>query len=221
MHLMTSLQLLLLLLSALKRIEVFGYHSYDFGVRSHQDGRSPRNDRDGKCQEQSVITRWINEQVVRNAKITRFNQRLKELLDVLNGNKTEKNEEEFCCFYEKDTMDKLFKDITILSGKYKISEGAAFHTTGDMGQDLDLILDRLKKLVNMDMKSCCKRLANNLKKLEKDFKKQLEDLKQNLNKKSDVNRKTETELHDKQKELDNNLNQLKTRVEKLELKQKK
>ncbi|XP_034481496.1 putative leucine-rich repeat-containing protein DDB_G0290503 [Drosophila innubila] len=217
MHLMTSLQLLLLLLSALRGMFAFRYHSYDFNHRPHQYGRSPTSD---NCHEQSVISRWINEQVIRHAKITQFNQRLSELLDALNGNNTKSKDDGFCCFYEKETMDKLFKDITILSKKYDIVGGAQLQKTGDIGQDLDLILDRMKNLVHMDMKSCCDRLSKNLMELESDFKKQLEDLHNKVIEKNNAKGTTGTEFKDNQKDLDKRLNQLKLRIEKLEQKQK-
>lgn len=179
-HSMTSLKLLLLLLSALRRLEAFRYHSYDFNHKPHQYSRSPTND---KCREQAVISRWINDQVVRNAKITQFNQRLRELLNTLNGNKTAPMEDGFCCFYEKDTMDKLFAEISILSKNYKTVGGPQLKKTGDMGQDLDLILGGLKKLVNMDTKSCCDQLSKNLTELEADLKVQLKDLSYELKRK--------------------------------------
>ncbi|KAH8302225.1 hypothetical protein KR044_004255, partial [Drosophila immigrans] len=164
-----------------------------------------------KCNRHEEITQWINEQVVRNAKLTRFNLRLKEILDNVNDNKTTSLEKGHCCFYEANTMNKVFADITTLSQKYNIDGGAGLQTTGDMGKDLDRILDRLKQLVGKDMKGCCDHLTGKLKELETDFAQQLKELKIKLNK-----RPTDKENPKREQELKNKLEKLKERMEQLE-----
>ncbi|XP_062135286.1 myosin heavy chain, striated muscle [Drosophila sulfurigaster albostrigata] len=223
---MTSPQLLMLhllfILSAFRKMEAHKYYAYDAGSTPHLISRRTFNAHptvqrrtiENQCNQKGEITHWINQQVERNTKLTEFNQKLQKILDNVNDHNT--TEKAHCCFYENNTMNKVFADITMLSQKYNIDGGAALKSTGDMGQDLDRILERLKQLVGKDMKSCCDLLTAKLKELEADFIKQLEELKHKINKNPETQ---ENLLKENELELKNKLEKLKERMEQLEKKQ--
>ncbi|XP_060655153.1 putative leucine-rich repeat-containing protein DDB_G0290503 [Drosophila nasuta] len=213
---------LLFILSAIQGMKAYKYYAYDGGSTPHLISRRTFNAHptvqrrtiENQCNQKGEITHWINQQVARNTKLTEFNQKVQKILDNVNENNT--TEKAHCCFYENNTMDKVFADITILSEKYNINGGVALKSTGDMGQDLDRILERLKQLVGKDMKSCCNHLSAKLKELKADFVKQLEELKLKINKNPE---NKENLSKDKELELKNKLEKLMERMEQLEKKQ--
>ncbi|KAH8365475.1 hypothetical protein KR093_001175, partial [Drosophila rubida] len=227
---MTPLQMLLFMLfilSAFQRLESYKYYTYNAGSTPHLVSRRSFNKRhtiarrtdENQCHHKEEITNWINEQVLRNAKLTRFNQRLKELLDAVNANHTNSMEKGHCCFYEKNALDKVFADITMLSEKYNIAGGTALKASGDIGKDLDQILDRLKQLAGKDLKSCCDQITDKLKELEADFAKKLKDLQNKLNENQEDEDNQANKLEDTEQELKNKLEQLKEQMAQLEKKQ--
>ncbi|XP_064539859.1 putative leucine-rich repeat-containing protein DDB_G0290503 [Drosophila montana] len=224
MFLMTSLQFLLLLLSASLQMEAFRYYDYDdneevnFRSNAHGYGRAVTTRT--ACESHGEIARWINEQVVRNAKLTSFNQHLGKLLNALNTKRPEQIGDEHCCFYEKDTMEKILKDMTSLSASSGIGVGKPLESSGDIGKDLDSILDRMKMLIGKDTKTCCDQLTDNLKAMEADLVKQLDELSRKLNEQNEDNTKQRDELKDKQADLEKKLKDIAQRIEQLEQNQK-
>ncbi|EDW68994.2 putative leucine-rich repeat-containing protein DDB_G0290503 [Drosophila virilis] len=224
MFLMTSLQLWLLLLSANLQMEAFRYYDYDdngaVNFRSNEHGYGRVVTKRTTCESHEEIARWINEQVVRNAKLTSLNQQLGKLLDALHTKRPEQIGDEHCCFYEKDTMEKILKDMTSLSASSGIGVGKPLESSGDIGKDLDSILDRMKMLIGKDTKTCCDQLTDNLKAMEADLAKQLSELNRKFNEQIEDNTRNRDELKAKEADLERKLKDIAQRIEQLEQKQK-
>ncbi|XP_034655592.1 myosin heavy chain, muscle [Drosophila subobscura] len=168
-----------------------------------------------ECHDFSQIARWINHHVVVTGKLTRFNQHLGQLLLALNDTAPI----ERCCFYEKATMDKVMEYLNGIAKHKGISEkvqvqGSPFKSSGELGQDLDNILNQMGKLIRRNLKSCCDQLDEDLEKQEADLQKKLEELRKKLEKSNGEQGKTLGELHKKHAVLEKQLADLRAQLEK-------
>ncbi|XP_017954727.1 rho-associated protein kinase 2 [Drosophila navojoa] len=214
MLLVTSLQVFLLLLSAPRQLFAFRYYDLEdvgfYGARGT----------DAECDAHLVIKSWINEQIVTNAKLTSLNLNLGKVLDVINNTNPNQAGEEHCCFYENKTMSTIFKGLGKLTTTSDTPNTNPLEATGDLGKDLDIILDQLKAISSKKMKTCCEKLAENLKTVEADLMKELEEVRRKLKKQhGEVNDQAD-KLKKKQTDLENQLKSVTNRIEELEKQQK-
>ncbi|SPP76061.1 probable DNA double-strand break repair Rad50 ATPase [Drosophila guanche] len=170
-----------------------------------------------ECHDFSQIARWINHRVVVTGKLTRFNQHLGQLLLALNDTAPI----ERCCFYEKATMDKIMVYLNGIAKHKGISEklqvqGSSLKSSGELGQDLDNILNQMGKLIRRNLKSCCDQLAEDLKQQEADLQKQLEELRKKLENSNGKHGKTMGELQKKEAVLEKQLEDSRAQLEKFE-----
>ncbi|XP_017840100.1 coiled-coil domain-containing protein 57 [Drosophila busckii] len=132
------------------------------------------------CADSLKLNSWFNDQVTRNAKLTRLNQRLKQLLTALHSN--ESLEREQCCFYEQHIMQRVFVQINALGkGKTENFVMPLLQTTGEMGKDLVNIMKRMKLMSQTATKDCCENTSQDLLKLQEQLKQQLEEFEQSIN----------------------------------------
>ncbi|XP_023176013.2 keratin, type II cytoskeletal 1 [Drosophila hydei] len=213
MLVVTSLQLLLLLLSAHWQMEAFRYYDFE-DIGPYEVGNTNQ-----ECDGHAVILKWINEQVTRNAKLTSFNLHLGQLLVAINSTNPNQAGEEHCCFYEKSTMSTIFSGLTNLSAISDMPNGQPIEETGDLGKDLDLILERMKAISAKKAKNCCDRLAEHLKAVEADLMKQLEELGKKLSQQHEAASQQTDELKLNQTNLENKLKNVTDRIDQLEKKQ--
>ncbi|EDW17763.2 uncharacterized protein Dmoj_GI12461 [Drosophila mojavensis] len=166
-----------------------------------------------------VIKSWINEQILTNAKLTSFNLNLGKMLEAINSTNPNQAGEEHCCFYENRTMNTVFAGLGNLSAISDTPNVNPLEATGDLGKDLDIILDQMKAISSKKMKTCCEQLAENLKAVEADLLNKLEELRKKMKQQhGDVNSQT-NELKQKQTDLENQLKNVTNRIEQLEKQQ--
>ncbi|XP_022211337.2 putative leucine-rich repeat-containing protein DDB_G0290503 [Drosophila obscura] len=222
-----SLKALLLLLSAIAEASSGEHHNkndrgiiYGSANSSSLMQGNTRSTVDKECQDFNQIARWINQQVVVTGKLTRFNQRLGQLLQALNNTAPI----EHCCFYEKTTMDKVMEYLNNLAedqGSSVQGNWNPLKTSGELGQDLDNILAQMGKLISRDIKSCCDQLVKDLKKQEENLQNNLEEQRKKLEKANGEHGKAMGELQERQAELEKQLADLREQLEKFEEKLRK
>ncbi|XP_030385924.1 putative leucine-rich repeat-containing protein DDB_G0290503 [Scaptodrosophila lebanonensis] len=207
--------LLLLLLSlpsgsAAFRLNLYGWSGYfvPHGVApSAVAPRSQTHMTEKECHDYNEIARWINDGLVQTARLTDFNQRLGKMLGSLNVSATQ----EHCCFYEPYTMNRIFEDINSLA---KVN--GTTKPSGDLGQDLDTMLDAMRKLLTKSFSICCEQLHEELMRLKEDLLAKLEDLKKNAEQHADMSAKDKLKLKQRQADLEKQVKDVMDRMEKLE-----
>ncbi|KAH8264776.1 hypothetical protein KR038_000761, partial [Drosophila bunnanda] len=166
------------------------------------------------CEDYKNISKWFDLQDATANSLQRHYDHLEEVLEYLNGTTTSTN----CCFYDKDLMQSVMDNFNKIDMETNgINGGKTLSSSGDIRNDLNKIIPRIKKMVTKGYENCCSKMEESLKSMKKDFDEQLWRVKQKFKSEASAEfSKDRKELEEKHQSLEDKIKDTKERLNNLE-----